>query len=124
MGYWLPAKPAILTHWFTCSPQDLRTSIVQQPVVVFEVISGDTARTDRIEKLREYQAAASIQRYVILEQTSIGAAVFVRKNENWIATGLTEGDILSMPEIGIEIPPTAFYAGLEFPTEAAFEAER
>lgn len=122
MGYWLPAKPAILTHWFTCSPQDLRTSIVEQPIVSFEVISADTARTDRIEKLREYQATASIQRYVILEQNSIGAAVFARKNEDWIATALTEDDTLSMPEIGIEIPLTAFYAGLEFPTEATFEA--
>ncbi len=46
--------------------------------MVFEVISPGTSRTDRIDKLREYQATASIQRYVILEQDSIGATVFSR----------------------------------------------
>ena len=48
------------------------------PVVVFEVLSPSTSRTDRIEKLREYQATPSIQRYVILEQDSIAAMVFSR----------------------------------------------
>jgi Uma2 family endonuclease len=101
----------------TCVPQDLRTSVVQQPVVVFEVISSETARTDRIEKLREYRAAESIQRYVILEQTGIGAAVFARHGAGWIATALTEGDTLAMPELGIAVPLAEFYAGLEFPAE-------
>jgi Uma2 family endonuclease len=50
-------------------------------VVVFKVVSEDTARTDRIEKLREYQATPSIQRYVIFEQKSIGAAVFARRGK-------------------------------------------
>ena len=66
-------------------------------MVVFEVVSEDTARTDRIEKLREYQATPSIQRYVILEQKSIGPSVFTRRDNDWIATALTEGDTLRMP---------------------------
>lgn len=37
-----------------------------------------TSRAARIEELREYQATDSIQRYVILEQDSIAAAVFAR----------------------------------------------
>lgn len=35
-------------------------------VVVFEVLSPSSGRTDRIVKLREYAAVASIRRYVIL----------------------------------------------------------
>ena len=73
-------------------------------MVVFEVVSEDTARTDRIVKLREYQATASIQRYVILEQKSIGAFVFTRRGTDWIATALTEGDTWRMPEIEVDIP--------------------
>jgi Uma2 family endonuclease len=108
----------------TCTPTHPNATIVDAPVVVFEVVSEDTARTDRIEKLREYQATPSIQRYVILEQKSIGAAVFTRRGEDWIATALTEEDTLLMPEIGIEVPVSEFYAGLDFSTPAAEEAGR
>lgn len=98
----------------SCTPTNPNATVVDAPLVVFEVVSEDTARTDRIEKLREYQATPSIQRYVILEQKSVGAAVFTRRGEDWIATGLTEADTLDMPEIGIAIPLPEFYAGLEF----------
>ena len=78
----------------TCTPTDPNAIIADNPVVVFEVVSEDSARTDRVEKLREYQATATIQRYVILEQKSIGAVVFTRRDNDWIATALTEGDTL------------------------------
>ena len=114
-----PGKARYPDALVTCTPTSPSATVVDQPVVVFEVASEDTARTDRIEKLREYQATPSIQRYVILEQKSIGAAVFTRRGEDWIATALTEENTLAMPEIGIEVPVSEFYAGLEFtePTE-------
>jgi hypothetical protein len=90
----------------TCTPTNLNATVVDEPVVVFEVVSED-------------QATASIQRYVILEQKSIGAAVFARKGEDWIAAVLTEENTLAMPEIGIGVPIAEFHAGLEYsaPTE-------
>jgi Uma2 family endonuclease len=109
-----PGKARYPDALVTCTPTNPSATVVDQPVVVFEVVSEDTARTDRIEKLREYQATPSIQRYVILEQKSIGAAVFTRRGEDWIATALTEENTLAMPEIGIEVPVSEFYAGLEF----------
>jgi Uma2 family endonuclease len=93
------------------SPGD---TIVREPVVVFEVLSPGTSRTDRIEKLREYQATESIQRYIILEQDSIAATVFSRMGADWIARALTEGDVLQMPEIDIELPLNEIYADVEF----------
>jgi Uma2 family endonuclease len=94
----------------SCVPQSDSSQLIEAPVVVFEVLSQSTSRTDRIEKVREYQATQSILRYVILEQDSIGATVFERRGETWAATTLTEGDPLSMPEIGVEIPLAALYA--------------
>ncbi len=105
----------------TCTPTALNATMIDEPVVVFEVVSEDTARTDRIEKLREYQATPTIQRYIILEQKSIGAAVFARRGEDWIATALTEQNTLAKPEIGIEVPIAEFYAGLEFSAPAEGE---
>jgi Uma2 family endonuclease len=104
----------------TCSPTDPSAVIANDPVVVFEVVSEDTARTDRIVKLREYQATPTIQRHVILEQKGIGASVSTRRDGDWIATALTEGDTLQMLEIDVEVLIDEFYAGRDysFPAEA------
>jgi len=49
--------------------------VIPGVVVVFEVLSRTPGRIDRIDKLREYGAVASILRYVILESISIGLAM-------------------------------------------------
>ncbi len=61
-----------------CIPVRADETVIRDPVVVFAVLSTGTSRTDHIEKLREYQATVSIQRYVILEQDSIAAMEFSR----------------------------------------------
>ena len=94
----------------SCVPQSDSALIIETPVVVFEVLSETTSRTDRIEKVREYQATQSILRYVILEQDSVGATVFERRNETWAASTLTEDDRLFMPEIGVAFPLADLYA--------------
>jgi Uma2 family endonuclease len=38
-----------------CSPVAPGETVIREPVVVFEVLSPGTSRTDRIEKLREYR---------------------------------------------------------------------
>jgi Uma2 family endonuclease len=50
-----------------CTPVPPGDTIIEEPVVVFEVLNPSTSNTDRIEKPREYQATESIQRYVSLE---------------------------------------------------------
>jgi Uma2 family endonuclease len=100
--------------YVNCTRGSPRATIVPEPVVVFEVLSPSTSRTDRIEKLREYQATPSIQRYVILEQDSIAALVFSRHGDDWTGTALTEADSLRMPEIGTELGLAEIYADVDF----------
>jgi Uma2 family endonuclease len=95
-----------------CSPVAPGETVIRAPAVIFEVLSPSTSRTDRIEKLLEYQATPSVQRYIILEQDSIGATVFARHHADWVATALTESDILALPEINAEIPLAAIYADI------------
>src|ERR1700749_2946368 len=82
-----------------CTPVPPGETVIREPVVVFEVLSPGPSRTDRIEKLREYQASPSIQRYVILEQDSIAVTVFARHEAGWDGRALTAGETLTMPEI-------------------------
>jgi Uma2 family endonuclease len=96
----------------SCTPQSGSAQVVEQPVVVFEVSSERRSRTDRIEKVGEYQATQSILRYVVLEQNSIGATVLERRDGSWVVATLTDSDRLFMPEIGIAIPLAELYADL------------
>ena len=51
---------------------------------------------------------------MVLEQTHAAALVFSRKAGEWVAETLAGGDaVLSMPEIGIEMPLSELYEGVE-----------
>lgn len=96
-----------------CSPVPRDATWVTAPTIVFEVLSSSTARVDRIEKNREYQAALSIQRYVLLEQSSIAAEVYARDGERWVRSTVTGDETLHLPEIGTEFALSEIYAGIE-----------
>jgi len=102
----------------TCTRQPGTSTIVEAPVVVFEVLSPSTSRTDRIDKAREYLEIASIMRYLILEQDSVAATAYQRDSGAWRATTLTKDDALALPEIGISFPLAECYAGIEFDSAA------
>jgi Uma2 family endonuclease len=108
-----------------CNATGPSVQVIPDPVVVFEVLSPSTSRIDRIVKLREYQATDTIQRYVILEQDSVAAMVFAREGGIWTGRALTNGEILAMPEIDIEIALADIYAGADLPSpEDEAPAER
>jgi Uma2 family endonuclease len=105
-----------------CTPVPPTETVIKNPVVVFEILSPGTSRTDRIEKLREYQATESIQRYVILEQDSIAATVFARHGADWIVHALIAEDILRMQEIEVELPLTDIYADVQLASQSDDDA--
>jgi len=97
-----------------CSPTANTNTVIQTPVVIFEIISPSTSTIDRIVKNQEYRATFSVQRYVILEQDRIAATVFARVESDWIGHILVGEDVLSMPEIAVEVPLRELYEGLVF----------
>jgi Uma2 family endonuclease len=96
----------------TCAKVDTDSDIVPEPVVVFEVLSASTSSVDHVTKNEEYRATPSIRRYVILEQTQIAATVFARVGDDWIGHLVTGDAVLAIPEIGVELPMSALYTGL------------
>ncbi len=99
----------------TCAKVPGTARLVPGAVVVFEVVSPTSGRTDRIDKLREYRAVPSIRRYVILEHLSAGLTSFSRNDgtANWTAIALTEDETLDLPELGIAVPVQEFYEGVD-----------
>ncbi len=101
-----------------CSPVDRAATVVHNPVVVFEVLSPSTTRTDRLVKAREYQATPSVQRYVMLEQDSVGATVYARAGDGWTHEILVGDSTLALPEVGVELPLAELYEGIAFDDDA------
>ncbi|RBP10574.1 Uma2 family endonuclease [Roseiarcus fermentans] len=105
-----------------CTTVERRATVVHEPVIVFEVLSPSTAAKDRIVKAREYQATASIRRYVMLEQDDVGATVYARAGDGWTHDILTADSALALPEIGVELPLAELYEGIAFDDEPASDA--
>lgn len=100
---------------FVSCSQDLGSlHVVTEPVVIFEILSGSTARTDRTLKLVEYRSIPALQRYVMLEQDQPLATVIGRTATGWSLEVLGRDGTLAMPEIGVEVPMAELYEGMEF----------
>lgn len=93
--------------------------LIPDVLIAFEVISPNSGRTDRVVKLREYLAVGSIRRYVIVEQMSAAITVLERDEHGtaWQARGFVGGEVVAMPEIGIEVPVSEFYEDVDLPDE-------
>lgn len=104
----------------TCTKFPPTVRLAPDVIIVFEVLSPGSGQFDRIVKVREYAAVPSIRRYVIVESSSVGLTVLQRESttEAWRTTVLTSDDITRIPEIGIEIPVSEIYEGIEFSDEA------
>jgi len=103
----------------SCTRQAPTATVIDNPVIVFEVASRSTGRRDVIDKNREYRGVASIQRYVVLEQERPLAIVFARSGPTWTCEFISGDDAdLPLPEIGISVPLAEVYAGIEFVPES------
>jgi Uma2 family endonuclease len=96
-------------------PLDQTVRTITDAVVIVEVLSEDTATTDRVDKLIDYAAVPSLRSYILLEQTMVAATVLRREPGGpWIAHVQTEGAVV-LPELDIALPLAELYQGLSFP---------
>ena len=98
----------------SCSPDLPAAYTVSDPMVIFEILSQSTARTDKTVKLVEYRSIPSLQRYVMLEQDQPLVTVIGRIETGWSIELLDRSGVLVMPEIGVEVPVAEVYEGMEF----------
>jgi Uma2 family endonuclease len=95
-------------------PLDQTTRTLTDAIAIFEVLSDDTATTDRVAKLIDYATLASLRCYVLLEQTAVAATLFQREPGGvWIASPHTGGALI-LPCLDIALPLADLYQGLTF----------
>jgi Uma2 family endonuclease len=97
-------------------------TVVQDPLVTFEISGPSTGNGHFGAKKMEYQALASVQSYVVLQQTHRSAQVFRRVGETAVAEE-TLGEwtfefvfgpdaAIALPEIGVTIKLAEVYDGV------------
>ncbi len=84
-----------------CDPRDLIGTALDRalewPKVLFEVLSPSTARTDRIEKMREYRSIESTRTVVLVDAENRGLEVHERLNATeWRLRMLAPGEALTI----------------------------
>lgn len=96
-----------------CGP-DARASddpdAITNPVVIVEVLSPTTERSDRGEKFSHYQRLASVQEYVLVSHDAPRIEVFRRQGQDWLLSIYQAGATVALASIGISFATNDVYA--------------
>jgi Uma2 family endonuclease len=107
-----------------CRPNPQDDSFQDDPVVIFEVLSKSTRRTDEGEKKDAYLTIPSLSVYAIVEQDTAQVVIY-RRTETGFVPEVYEGmnTIIPLAEIDTELPLEEVYSGVEFLPEIVDEDE-
>jgi len=100
-----------------CQPNPPDDTFHDAPIVIIEVISEATRRSDENEKKDAYLTLSSLCVYIVIEQTSAGALVYRRGDSGFdreVYLGLEA--VIPLPEIECKLALTELYENVEFPT--------
>lgn len=84
------------------------------PVVIIEVLSDSTRRTDMNEKCDNYLSIPSLQTYVMLEQDQVQATVYQRGSSGEFDAMVYQGgeSVVPLAGIGASLPLAELYRGI------------
>jgi len=80
----------------------------ENPVIIVEVLSKSTRRTDETIKRTAYLNIPSLQEYVLIEQDFVDIEV-VRRTENWQSKHYFLGDEISLESINLTLSVEEIY---------------
>ncbi|GLU54079.1 Uma2 family endonuclease [Dyadobacter frigoris] len=90
-----------------------------EPLLIVEVISKSTEKTDRITKLNEYRSISSLHYYIIVEQNNCFVEIYTREGERWYVEFYEKmDDIIKLNHFNIELPLSKVYNKVSFQKEA------
>ncbi|TPW12070.1 MAG: hypothetical protein FD130_1844 [Halothiobacillaceae bacterium] len=93
----------------TCERFDPQAYYVTEPVLIVEVLSDSTERTDRHEKRLAYQRLASLKEYALVAQSKIEIEVYRRVTDGWELERFSQGDDLRLESVDLTTPLTDIY---------------
>lgn len=103
-----------------CEPGPEEQTYEDNPLIIFEVLSPSTRRTDENEKKQAYLTIPTLQHYILLESECMKATVYTRGTGpiGGFGSEVVQGAeaVLSLTALELNLSLAAFYQGLEFPS--------
>ena len=102
----------------TCSERDRDRHSKSEPVLIIEVLSPNTERTDRIEKRDAYKLLPSVMEYVLVEQDFPFVEIY-RRRTNWEREAVGPGAPIVLESVGLSLRFEQVYRQVDFPASHA-----
>lgn len=98
---------------------------LENPTVIFEVLSPTTEAYDRGAKFAQFRRLPSLQEYVLVSQTEFLVEQFVRQSDgNWLLIeSAGEAASVSLPTLSVTLPLSEIYDRVEFPPLVPIESD-
>jgi Uma2 family endonuclease len=90
------------------------TTIVTNPLMIAEVLSKSTRNYDLGEKFGYYRTLASLQEYILIEQSRHQVLQYVKVDKTWVLTEYeTASDVLHFQSIPCQISLSELYEEID-----------
>ena len=90
---------------------------IKQPILIVEVASADSSKTDRETKLQEYTLIDSMQYYIIVDQNKMLVEMYSRQENRWFYNFFKEpNDSIELPIFDMKILLSDIYEDVIFLT--------
>jgi len=93
------------------------------PVIIVEVLSRSTRKTDTTTKLIRYINLPSLQEYVLIEPDIVSVQV-LRRSNNWLSEYFFLGDEVTFESIGLTLPVEDIYDRVDNPDINEYKAAK
>ena len=91
-----------------CDFDESQPYFTETPIIIIEVLSKSTRKTDQTIKRRAYLNLPSLQEYVLVEQDFVDVEV-VRRSEGWQSNHYYLGDDVTFESIELTVAVEAIY---------------
>lgn len=106
----------------TCTQGPLNSPIIPQPVVIAEVLSPSTARTDRDRKVPDYRTIPSVKDILVVSSDDARVEHLFRDGDGWRLKDVMGQGTIRLTAIDIPLDIGELYAGLDFTADRSAEA--
>jgi Uma2 family endonuclease len=76
----LAALPDVMVR---CGPLNPGQTSIEDPLILFEVVSKGSQSRDRLTKRVAYQRLPSLQHYILVERDSVMVDHYIRRDDGW-----------------------------------------
>ncbi len=117
--------PDVIVFCGTATMEDGIHHTLTNPLLIVEVLSDSTEKYDRGIKFGHYRRLATLREYVLVAQDRLSVEAFLRQpgeadqagaDDHWLLSTATDlRAAIHLESLGVSVPLTEIYDGVEFP---------